>query len=55
MENANVSQEINHIDLAEIEKLARQLRAEAVQNWIKSFKVVLSGYGFGVSGRPSQV
>lgn len=53
MNKTSVDFTITRIDMVEIEKRARQLRAEAIQNWFKSFKVVLSGYGFGVRGRPS--
>jgi hypothetical protein len=54
MKNASIKFDMNHVDMVEIDKRARQLRADAIRNWINSFKVVLSGYGFGVSGRPSR-
>jgi hypothetical protein len=51
--NAQV-QDIRQPDMAEIEKRARQMRADAMRDFVKSVKAVFSRIGAGFSGQNAQ-
>ena len=55
MKDAFVAHDIQNLDMAAIEKRARELRAEALRNWILSAKTGLTGLFATSFGRRAEV
>ena len=49
MNTETKSHDIQNLDLAAIEKRARQLRADAIRDWAKSVKALFAALNYGIN------